>query len=178
VPYSIIEIFIIFIIFVIILLIIFLAIDEKLASTPKRVERVPRKRRKLNRVIDERFGETPFEIIRREKLEPYRYKYFMRNSKLRIAVPYYDWELQPVSNHEALSGTGIAIFRYVGDATASSVDTWKKRFLTLKSDHERLKKKSIQQEAYEDKKFRDVVEEAVKLVRTGKEARQQATGSR
>ena len=145
--------------------ILYIIIEEIIISKPKRVQRVPRKRRKMNKLLDERWGGL-FEVVKTEKIGVDYYLLHLRNRQTYLKVPYYSWEIRPLNNVEALTSQGVAIWEWIGNKKNKKTS---EKLAQLSRDAQILRKKVVEKEAYERKLAHDILGEAHRFVKAEKE---------
>jgi len=163
-----IEEFLLFIIGLIGFVFLWFIAEEILFRKPKRVQKVPRKKRKMFRLKDERWGGI-FQVVKKEHIEPERYLLHLKSGKMYIKVPYYTWEIEPENPIEALTSPATTIFRWVGESKNNKKNSFFQRYVQARKEAELLKKKVKELEAYEHKLAHNVMTEARNFVKAKEE---------
>ena len=145
----------------------YVVLEEVLFRKPKRVLRVPRKRRKLNKLLDRRWGGL-FDVVRVEKIGVDQYLLHLRNKSVYLKVPYFEWEIQPANNVEAMTSPGVQVWEWVGYKKGKKTALSLQRLQHLGREAQVLRKKVVEKEAYENKLARDILGEAHKFVKAEK----------
>jgi len=151
----------------VVVLLLFLAwviFEEFFFKKPRRTNKVSRKKRKMFKLLDKRFG-LLFEVVHQEAMGRDRAMLHLRSGSFFAKIPYYDWEIAPAKNLRVLAGKGVAIFEYVGDQQTPNQTKENLKRSMDSMEIELLKKKVVEKDAYENQKAMQTINEAIRLTK-------------